>query len=422
MSAPASDTAPGSVLVANPGSLPWLMRAASALHGAGLLRTYVTPVATSSRAMRVVDRLPGRVAGPVRAEVRKRAAPADVPEIAVERAATALELLAVAARRAGLPGSVMYELERVRGRAFDRQTSRRLRPGDTAALVGYGAALRTLIAARDRGIPTLLEYPIAHHRFAERLLSEEARLKPEYAPTLQFHDLPEAAQRRLDDEIATADRVLVLGSSHKRAFAESGVDESKLVLNPLGVDLAELKPIPAEPDRPFHALFLGQLTQRKGLSYLLDGFEAAAIPDAMLTLLGPAYHGFRPWEGKPGVRRLAAVPSWELPALYPSADVLVLPSLIEGLPRVVLEAMACGVPVIVTEAAGGGDLVRDGVEGYVVPIRDAGAIAERLRHLHANPGERARLGEAGRRRSEDFSWDVYAERIIDIVRSAEPAR
>ena len=403
------------MLVANPGSLPWLGHAARALHHAGLLRAYVTPVATTGRQMRAAERLPGRLSRPLQAELRKRAAPEGVPAGRLERAATVLELVSVAARRAGAPAD---QLERARGRVFDLQTSRRLQPGDTAALVSYGSALRTLRAARRRGIPTLLEYPIAHHRVAQALLAEEARLRPDYAASLQFHDLPAIVRRRLDEEVAAADRVLVLGQSHRRAFLDAGVEESKLVLNPLGVDLERFAPAPREPDGLFRVLFLAQLTQRKGLSYLLDGFEAAAIPDSRLVLVGPASHGLRPWEGRAGVERHPPVPRWELPSLYPSFDVLVLPSLVEGLPRVVLEAMACGVPVIVTEAAGGGDQVRDGVEGCVVPIRDPGAIAESLRRLHASPEERRRMGEAGRLRSQEFSWDAYERRIVDIVGSA----
>lgn len=415
MGGPVSAPPHGSVLVANPGSLPWLSHAATALHRAGLLRAYVTPVATTERELRAAARLPGFLAGPLQAELRKRAAPAGVPDARLGRAATTLELVSVAARRAGAPADA---LERARGRAFDLATSRRLEPGDAAALVGYGAALHTLRAARRRGIPTLLEYPIAHHRVAQALLAEEARLRPDYAPTLQFYDLPAIARRRLDAEIAAAYRVLVLGQSHTRAFLDAGVEESKLVLNPLGVDLERFGPAPREPDGLFRVLFLGQLTQRKGLSYLLEGFEAAAIPDSRLALVGPAHHGLRPWEGRAGVERRPPVPRWELPALYPSFDVLVLPSLVEGLPRVVLEAMACGVPVIVTEAAGGGDQVSDGVEGYVVPIRDPGAIADRLRRLHADPEERRRMGEAGRLRSQEYSWEAYERRIVHIVGSA----
>jgi glycosyltransferase involved in cell wall biosynthesis len=418
MGGPLSAPAAGSVLVANPGSLPWLSQAAMALHRAGLLRAYVTPVATTGRHLRAAGRLPGGLARPVQAELRKRAVPVGLPAARVERAATTLELVSVAARRAGMPAAA---LERVRGRAFDLQTSRRLRPGDTAAVVGYGAALRTLRAAARHGVPTLLEYPIAHHRVAQALLAEEAKLRPDYAPTLQFHDLPAIARRRLDAEIEAADRVLVLGRAHRRAFLDAGVEESKLVLNPLGVDLERFGPAPREPDGLFRVLFLAQLTQRKGLSYLLEGFEEAAIPDSRLVLIGPAHHDLRPWEGRAGVERRPPVPRWELPALYPRFDALVLPSLVEGLPRVVLEAMACGVPVIVTEAAGGGDQVRDGVEGYVVPIRDPGAIADRLRRLHSSPEERRRLGQAGRLRAHEFSWEAYERRIVDIVKSGRVA-
>ncbi len=94
-----------------------------------------------------------------------------------------------------------------------------------------------------------------------------------------------------------------------------------------------------------------------------------------------------------------------MPAVYRGADVLVLPSLLEGSALVVLEAMASGLPVIVTENTGA-DAVRDGVEGFVVPVRSPEAIAARLEEL-ASPEVRRRMGDAGRARSLAFTWEAF---------------
>lgn len=94
----------------------------------------------------------------------------------------------------------------------------------------------------------------------------------------------------------------------------------------------------------------------------------------------------------------------------------VLPSLAEEFPLTAIEAMVCGLPVIVSEHTFGEDVVEDGVNGYVVPIRDAGAIAERLRDLHSNPSKRENMGLAARHTAEGFSWSRYGERIASTVR------
>jgi glycosyltransferase involved in cell wall biosynthesis len=84
----------------------------------------------------------------------------------------------------------------------------------------------------------------------------------------------------------------------------------------------------------------------------------------------------------------------------------VFPTLIEGMPLVVLEAMASGLPVITTPN-GPGDVVRDGIDGFVVPIRDPGAIIEKLEFLRANPDQRAEMGRNARERALCFTWQAY---------------
>ena len=64
-------------------------------------------------------------------------------------------------------------------------------------------------------------------------------------------------------------------------------------------------------------------------------------------------------------------------------------------------------------------LITDGVDGFVVPIRDADAIAERLRLLHGSPAARARIGAAARRRAEGYSWERYGQRIVAALTGRE---
>jgi glycosyltransferase involved in cell wall biosynthesis len=83
---------------------------------------------------------------------------------------------------------------------------------------------------------------------------------------------------------------------------------------------------------------------------------------------------------------------------------------------VVLEAMASGLPVITTPN-GRGDLVRDGVDGFVVPIRDMNAIVERLEYLRAHPEERLRMGQNARERAKMFTWEHYRTKVADFIGS-----
>ena len=123
------------------------------------------------------------------------------------------------------------------------------------------------------------------------------------------------------------------------------------------------------------------------------------------------------YEGR--FRYLGAVPRGELYKHYSQASVLVLPSIEEGLALVQAQAMACGVPVIATENTGAADLFTDGVEGFIVPIRDARAIGEKILTLYENPAMREQMGEAALARVRKIGgWDDYGERAAKYYHEA----
>lgn len=108
-------------------------------------------------------------------------------------------------------------------------------------------------------------------------------------------------------------------------------------------------------------------------------------------------------------------PSDDMPGVYRAANVVVLPSYREGLPKVVIEASACGRPVVTTDAPGCRDAVVDGETGYLVPVRDAQALAARIRTLLESRDLRQRMGEAGRRLVvERFSTERVVEATLKV--------
>ena len=406
-----------SVVVANPGGQRWLLPATTALAEAGLLRSYVTPMAPIDPASRLLQRLPGRMGAAARRELALRPLPSGVEASRYQRAATVAELLRVGAMRGRLSNRSVEALMLWRARKFDAAAARRLAPGDRAVIAETMAARDTFRRAASLKCASLLDYPTAHYEFYARTLAEEAVLRPDYAPTLQMVDATPSVRHRVVEELRAADRVLVLTSQSRRTFIEAGVDERKLVLTPLGVELDLFRPVPRDPDDPtFRVLFSGQLTQRKGLSYLVDGFLRAGLPSSELVLLGAVVGTSRPWRHHQALKHVPPVPFEQLPRFYATSDVFVLPSLVEGFPQTALQAMACGLPVIVSDNTFGADVIDDGVNGYIVPIRDSDAIAERIRYLHDHPDERMRMGAAARARAEDFPWERYGQAIVAAVR------
>ena len=289
------------------------------------------------------------------------------------------------------------------------------RASGVGCVVAYeGFALPAFESAQGTGAGRWLNYPVAHHRQRRLIRDEELALEPGFASTWPgFDDWGSGHEERLDREIALADRVLLGSSFAADSFAAEGVPRDKLCVVPYGVDLQIFSPAATPPPRDiFKVIYAGQLTQRKGLSYLLRGYQRFARADTQLTLVGSAVGGpeaLRPYSGL-----FTHVPHQTRTALaerYRQSHVFVFPTLVEGMPLVVLEAMACGLPVIVT-ANGPAGIVRDGIDGFIIPQRSAEAVHEKLELLYSDRERCEAMGRNAARRAREFSWLAYAGKVI----------
>jgi glycosyltransferase involved in cell wall biosynthesis len=164
-------------------------------------------------------------------------------------------------------------------------------------------------------------------------------------------------------------------------------------------------------------LFVGTWIDHKGIYPLAEAFAqlSALIPGVRLTIAGCT-------ETEQGVRRhfshlvqssLAVRPFVsrdDMPALYASHDIFVLPSLVEGMPLVLLEAMASGLAVVTTESSGMTDLVEDGHDGLLTIPGDATSLVMAMTKLCENPQLRRQMGNAAQEKMRRFSWTRFAER------------
>lgn len=404
-------------MAANPGSIPEIPYLTAGLARAGVLRAYVSPFGgREAHSIRLAQALaPNRIRRSLHRELQRRALDEAVPLASVINRATFSEAAFVMSQRGWLPPPLQNHLLRGRNVRFDHAVAAELLPTDHALVTASGVSLTALRRCRELRIRSFLACPIAHHGFAQRILQEEKRLQPKFAATLQYHDLPSRVQLRLDAELALADEILVLSSFQQRTFVEEGVEEKRLTVIPPGVDTDLFCPGEPPATSPFRIIFVGQLTQRKGLSYLLEAFHQFAVPEAELVLVGRPWGPAHVWSLGPKVTHVSHVPRWQLPSLYRSAHVFVLPSLVEGFALTALEAMACGLPVILSSNTFGNDLITDGREGFVVPIRDSQSILRAIRQIWENPAARLSMGECARRRAEQFSWRRYADSVASHV-------
>jgi glycosyltransferase involved in cell wall biosynthesis len=218
--------------------------------------------------------------------------------------------------------------------------------------------------------------------------------------------------RRQLKEYRLADRIIVPSSFVWRTFVENGIGAEKMMLIPEGVDCDGLSP-KSKRDDIFRILYIGHLSDRKGVYYLLEATAEMRGSGWELVLRGEAEPGFsRALDRYEGHYRRAGRVAWEGMADFISqASVVVVPSVEDGWCAVTVEAMACGVPVIVSANTGSADTVRDGEDGFVVPASNARALLEKILWLRKHPIERAQMGRSARARAGDFQWSFYRSRM-----------
>ncbi len=295
---------------------------------------------------------------------------------------------------------------------FDKWASNKVSEADIC-VAWSSYALHTLRAAKKTGAVTIVERGSSHISFQHSILKEEYEkfgLKPRLGH-------PKVVLKEIE-EYKEADFISIPSLYVKRTFLEKGFPESKLIHVPYGVDLSAFRQVTKEDDK-FRVIFAGGMSLRKGVHYLLQAFTELDLPNSELMLIGSLNDEIKPffkkYEGK--FNYLGHVPQRELYKYYSQGSVFCLMSIEEGLAMVQPQAMACGLPVICTTNTGGEDIVRDGLDGFVIPIRDVDALKEKLLYLYKNSERRLQMGRSAKERvSAGFTWNDYGSRIVDAYK------
>lgn len=303
--------------------------------------------------------------------------------------------------------------------AFDRWLSQRHVPSDVFHVASsYGLrAMRS--AKRCHGSWTVCDRGSSHIRVQDELLRDESARTGVYTPPTDPRFIAKE-----EAEYDEADAIFVPSTFARQSYLRAGVRPEKVVAIPIGIRLEEFFPVPKR-DNTFRVLCVGMLSVRKGIGYLLEAMSRLNLPDSEVVLRGtllPESRGILSrYEGQ--FRIQGALPRAEMRDLYSQASVFVLPSIEDGFGQVIVQAMACGVPVITTTNSGGPDVITDGKDGFIVPVRDVRAIAERLDYLYRHPDERAAMGRAALETVRTWNgWERYTSQVLDTYRERLPHR
>lgn len=380
-----------SVVVVHP-QVQHSFQLARALHEAGLLKRFYTSIFLESAAL---DRLPALV----RNRLWRRAS-----EYIPANKVWTFPYCEILWRLAGalLSGrwrsaSLYYSL-----RLYDRVAARRLKFDSPRIVIGFeNSSLALFREAKRLGASCVLDAASTHFNFQG----------------LKRGSQMDARQQRVDsrkaEEIALADKIVVLSTFAKQTYIEAGVPPEKLAIIAPGSDLTEYSQNePPKSEREFHYLFVGSLTREKGVDLLVSAFKNINVPGKTLTLVGANLGGLPELNDLPNIKLAGYLFPDALRDAYVRADVVVLPSRLDGFGLVVAEAMATGTPVILSSAVGAKDLVKHGENGWIFESENAAALAKLMEISYQERNRLAQMGACARDTvAGEYTWEAYRVRI-----------
>ena len=225
--------------------------------------------------------------------------------------------------------------------------------------------------------------------------------------------------------LTRSERVIAVASSVAVHLGELGVDRARIDVVPNGIDHVRFHPPvldrASRNGGPPNIVFVGRLIANKGPALFVSALGALAAAGVSFTAQvvgdGPLRSRMERAVGRLGLSGRVSF-SGEVADVADrlrEADILVRPSLTEGLPLAVLEAMASGACVLASDIPGNAELVVDGGSGLLFRPGDARHLVAQLTSLVVDSGLRRRLAEEGCRRSAAYSWDATADATAKVL-------
>jgi starch synthase len=247
---------------------------------------------------------------------------------------------------------------------------------------------------------------------------------PSLAPFLSPSLEPEDRLRRKQTELDLADVVVCASNFVKNSLIRRGLPASKLRVLPYGVTAPTTRPSSKRQSRTLRLLYAGAIGPHKGVHHLFQALRGLPENTFHLTLAGQWIPGFRNWiEHRFSVpfHHAGRLTAPSLSAEYRKADVLVFPALRDGFGLVLVEAMAHGLPVIASTSCAAPDVIRNGVEGLIVPPSDPIRLREAIQTCLDQPHLVAAMAEAAYRLSRRLTWEQYHLQVLALSHELAPS-
>lgn len=411
------------ILVSHPNGNRNVRAIISAFDAAGILAEFDTTIAVSPDAL-WLKLLPDSV----RQELLRRAFPLDRDKI---HGTAMRELVRMIAPRLGINGLTRHESGWASVDAvyndMDETVSKRLpnlvKKYELKAVYAYeDGALKTFIKAKELGLKCIYDLPIAYWETGRQLMMEDSERLPHWAQTLGggIKDSKEKLEKKTR-ELELADVVVGPGSFVMDSLPLWAKDK-KIVMAPFGSpvvmgynDNQSGNDIHKE-NKPLRVLFVGSMSQRKGLGDLFSAIKMLNRKDVELVVMGTLLAPIEFYRSE--LAEFTYEPGRshdDVLALMRSCDVFCLPSIVEGRALVMQEAMSQQLPLIITANTGGADLIIEGKTGFLVPVKSALHIAEKITWFLENRSEIPGMGVLAQKHAAKYTWERYGNEVVSSV-------
>lgn len=278
-------------------------------------------------------------------------------------------------------------------------------------------ALQTFTEAKRNKKICLYDLPTIYWRAKRNLLNEERTKNPEWAITLDTFNDSDIKLQRKDAELALSDRIYVASSFTKKTLASCPAQLADIEVIPYGFpSINEQRIYPTFDGRKIKALFVGRLSQGKGLSYLFEALKG--LEDKIeLTIVGKGNID-KCSVMKNALKKVNYIPSLphqEILSLMATHDLFVFPSLCEGFGLVITEAMSQGTPVITTERTCGPDIITHGKDGWIIKAGSAEPLKDLFNNFINKPYLLQIAGRNALQTASQRPWSCYEKELTNSI-------
>ena len=293
--------------------------------------------------------------------------------------------------------------------------------GVTGVYAYEDGALASFIKAKQLGLYCIYDLPIGYWKSARLLMQKEFEINPHWSSTITgFNDSSDKLNKK-DQELALADVIFVASSFTKKTLEDYSGKLPEIKVIPYGFpEVKQKKQYLPLVNRKLKVLFIGGLSQRKGLSYLFDAVEGLESK-IEVTIVGN-----KSVENCEALNLALEKHKWipslshnEVLACMQEHDVFVFPSLFEGFGLVITEAMSQGVPVITTDRTAGPDIIKHGEDGWIVPAGSTEGVKEVFEEILEKPEILKKYGMAAQNKAQTRPWSVYSQEMADAISSLD---